>query len=237
MNLKNIIITLLLISSGIFYYNLTEPASAELININVARVIDGDTIEDSTGQKYRLKGINTPEKSKDYYEEAKQYLKERLENKSVKIENHGRDKYGRILAHIFKNNQNINEQILKEGLGTLYYYEKDKHFKELKNAEEKARENEKGLWKKSTNENCINLISLKETESPKRCTNNEQLILENSCHQEIQITFKDDATHIYEETLQPTSTFTKNFSCIFNNDGDTLYAWDSEGLLIFHRYP
>ena len=235
MLIKKIFLIFLIITSGIFYYDLTEPISEEKTKINIARVIDGDTFEDFSGQKYRLKGINTPEKSQEYYEEAKEFLKS-LENVSATIEDHGKDKYGRILAHVFKNNQHINEEILKEGLGTLYYYGKDKHYNNLEKSESFARKNQKGIWKKSSNEPCVNLIKLKEKESPKRCTNNEQLILENSCNQEIQITFKDDATHIYKETLKPTSTFTKNFSCIFNNDGDSLYVWDEEGLLIFYRY-
>lgn len=235
MLLKRIILISLIISSGILYYDLTEPKSQEKIKIRIIRIIDGDTFEDSFGQKYRLKGINTPEKSKDYYEEAKQFLKV-LENNSAEIENHGRDKYGRILAHIFKNNEHINEEILKNGLGTLYYYGKDKHFERLEKAEKHARENQKGIWKKSPNENCISLIKLKEKESPERCTNNEQLILENSCNKKIEITFKDDATHIYEEVLLPKSTFTKNFSCIFNDAGDSIYVRDRQGLLIFYRY-
>jgi micrococcal nuclease len=235
MQLKKLILIFLIISSGILYYDLTEPKSSEKTKINVTRVIDGDTFEDFSGQKYRLKGINTPEKSQDYYEEAKEFLKS-LENNSAIIENNGRDRYGRILAHVFKNNQHINEEILKKGLGTLYYYDKDKYYKNLEKAESSARKNQKGIWKKSPNENCLTLIKLKEKESPKRCTNNEQLILENSCNNKIEITFKDDATHIYKETLKSKSTFTKNFSCIFNNDGDSLYVWDEEGLLIFYRY-
>ena len=83
MNKKTIILTLLFITSGIFYYQLVS--TEERTTVFVARVIDGDTIELDSGQKLRLKGINTPEKSIIGYTEAKDFLKELSENKSLKL--------------------------------------------------------------------------------------------------------------------------------------------------------
>jgi len=228
MNPKPIIIAILFITSGIFYYQITD-ATPTLETYQVSRIIDGDTLDLTTDQRVRLKGINTPESSMPYYQEAKQLLQSLVQNKSIEIESYGTDKYGRILAHLFLNDKNINKEILQQGLATLYYYEPDQHYEELKQAEEFARLNQKGLWKKSPNTNCIELINLK-TDEP------ELLILENKCNKEINITFKDDATHIYKETLKPNSILTKEFSHIWNTDGDSIYIRDSEGLLIFYRY-
>ena len=237
MKLKPIILITLFTISAIFYYNITD-STVQRQTFQVTRIIDGDTLEIETGHKLRLKGINTPEKNMPFHNKAKQFLENTLApfdaegypiGESIQIESHGADKYERILAHIFLNNQHINEQILKQGLATLYYYDPDSHYKKLKQAEEFARLNQKGLWKKSPNANCIQLIELK-TDDP------EKLTLQNNCNKILNITYKDDATHIYQTTIQPNSQHTQNFSHIWNTDGDSLYISDKQGLLIFHRY-
>ena len=228
MRIQPIIIAILIITTGVFYYNITDETS-EIETHLVSRIIDGDTLELDNGQKIRLLGINAPESSMSFSEEATEFLKNAIQNKSVKIESYGTDKYGRTLAYIFINDKNINKEILEKGLGTLYYYEHDKHYEELKRAEEFARINKKGLWKKSPNENCIELIELKVDEP-------EKLIIENKCNKKIDIVFKDDATHIYHETLEANSIFTKTFSHIWNTDGDSIYIRDSDGLILFYRY-
>jgi len=224
---KPIIIIILFITSGIFYYNITDATSTETFQIS--QVVDGDTARLTNGVTLRLIGINTPEKNMPYFQEAKDLLTILIQNKSVQIQSFGTGKYGRTLAFIFLNEKNINTQILKQGLATLYCYEDDPCLDELKQAEEFARLNQKALWKKSPNANCIKLIELK-TDEP------EKLILQNTCDKQLNITFKDDATHIYHETLEPKSTFTKQFSHIWNNAGDSLYLSDNKGLLLFHRY-
>ncbi len=47
----------------------------------VTSIIDGDTIELSTGERVRLICIDTPEINEDGYEEAKNYLTEQILNK------------------------------------------------------------------------------------------------------------------------------------------------------------
>jgi len=223
-----LIFLILFAISGIFYYQITD-ATPGLETFQVDRVIDGDTLELSTGERVRLKGINTPESKMPYYQEAKIFLQSIAQNKSVQLEDHGTDKYGRTLAYIFLNKENINAQILKQGLATLYYYEHDDHYEELREAEELARINKKGLWKESPNANCIEILEFK-TDEP------ELLILENKCNKELDITFKDDANHIYHEALKSNSKLTKEFSHIWNTDGDSIYIHDSQGLLTFYRY-
>ena len=228
MRTKSIILIVFFVISGILYYNLTDEVSTTEA-FHVSRIIDGDTVDLITGERVRLKGINTPESTMQFYQEAKDFLEKLIQNKSVEIESHGTGKYGRTLAYIFYNDKNINKEILQQGFATLYYYEHDSHYEELKQAEEFARLNQKGLWKKSPNENCVKLIELKIDEP-------EKLILQNVCNKKLSIVFKDDATHIYKEILQPNSIFTKEFSHIWNTDGDSIYIRDTEGLLIFYRY-
>lgn len=226
--IKHIIIIILFLTSTILYYNLTEP-STTLQTAQVTRIVDGDTLKTDDGQTLRLLGINTPEKNQPYYQEAKQFLVTLIQNKTIRIESHGTGKYSRTLSYIFLNNQNINTQLLNNGLATLYYYDKDSHYDELKRAEEFARLNQLGIWKKSPNSNCIKITEFKTNEP-------ESLALKNSCNYKINLTYKDDARHIYQAILEPNSQYTKTFSHIWNTDGDSIYIYDNKGLLIFYRY-
>lgn len=229
MQIRPIILLILFILSGIFYYQITGDVVAETSGEIVVRVIDGDTFELENGQKVRMKGINTPEKSEWLDVEATEFVRELVENKSVMLESYGFDKYGRILAYVFIDGENLNEKILKNGLGTLYYYEEDSHYGELKRAEEFARLNEIGLWKESSNSNCLEIVEFK-TDEP------EKLVLGNDCGYDLEIMYKDDATHIYEAVLGSNSIYIEEFSHIWNTDGDSIYVYDSEGLLRFYRY-
>jgi len=226
-----IIILFLLIDLAYFYPKLTGKATYERIMINVTRAIDGDTLE-TNDFKVRLLGVNTPEKSQRYYEEAKNYLKE-LEGKEVELEKHGEDKYGRELGYILSDKILINRKILEKGLGSLYYYEKDAYFSDMKKAEESARKKEKGIWKKSTNYGCVELVDLKYFDE-EGAKNQEQIILKNNC-QKIRAVLKDDATHIYNIDLEK-GLFVKNFTKIWNDNGDSIYLSDENGLLLFYRY-
>lgn len=213
-----------------FYPRLTG-RSIEMITVNITRVIDGDTFESNIG-KVRLLGINTPEKKQTYYSEAKDFLLD-YEGKEVELEEKGKDKYGRNLAYVYFNDKLINEEILKSGLANLYYYEKDENYEKLKKAEKEARSSQLGIWKRSKNYGCVELVELKYKED-ERCKNQEQLILENNCNL-IKAVLKDDANHIYDLDIEK-EVFSMNFSCIWNDAGDSLYVRDESGLLLFWRY-
>jgi micrococcal nuclease len=228
MNIKPIIILVLILVSGALYHNLTE-IKIPTETFQITKVIDGDTLETSTDQRLRLKGINTPEKSQLLADEATTLLQILAANQTITIENHGTDKYGRILAHAFTETQHINEAILQAGLAHLYYYEPDAHYDTLAQAEQFAQLNQKGIWKKSPNAHCITVLKF-QTHEP------EILELQNSCNRPLNITIKDEATHIYKETIKPNKKINKKFSHIWNDDGDTLFISDDDGLILFRRY-
>lgn len=231
MDKKTILIICLIIISGIIYYNYTPPNTLQ--KVSVERVIDGDTIELENNIKIRLKGINVPERGMPGYKIATNFLENNLQNKQIYLENTGIDRYGRYLGYLFTNNQNINQKILENGLGHLYYYEKDQHYSKLKQAEQKARNSKIGIWKTSPLSNCLKLIKLDYYD---KGDDHETLILQNNCNKEINIVIKDDATHTYKETI-PQGTYTKTFQNIFNDNGDTLYIWDENGqMILYHRY-
>lgn len=226
-------IIIIFIDLAYFYPKLTGKGVYEIDAVNITRVIDGDTLNSDIG-KIRLLGINTPEKNQPYYEQAKEFLQQ-YEGKQVQIErtNEDKDKYGRFLRYVFYNEEFINKEILKEGLANFYSYSEDKYTSDLRKAEKEARNNEKGIWKKSTNSECITLIKLKYTEE-KRCNNEEQLILNNECNS-LTLTLKDNANHIYNLNIE-NGIFIQNFSCIFNDEGDSIFIRDSQGLVLYYNY-
>lgn len=232
MNKKTLIILLLILFlANIYYILLNENIFLE--SFYVKRVIDADTIVLENDIKVRLKGINAPEKGMIYYEESVNFLKDLIENKSVKIKHYGQDKYNRYLGYVFLGNENINEILLMNGYAHLYYYEVDKYYNSLKNSEGFARQNNLGIWKKSKYHNCFNLIELDYNDSAE--DKNETLIIYNDCNKILNITFKDDATHVYSREIKQ-GYYIESFIKIFNNDKDSLYVWDKNGLLEFYRY-
>jgi hypothetical protein len=166
-------------------------------------------------------------------EEALDFLRQ-YEGKIIEIEDRGKDKYNRTLGYIYYQDKLINSEILKLGLATLYVYDKDENYNELERAEEQARANNVGLWTRSKSYGCIKLIKLQYNEGETRCTNNEQLILNNLCSS-LQVILKDDANHIEKINLT-IGVYIQNFSCVWNDEGDSLYLRDEQGLLLFYRY-
>lgn len=83
----------------------------------ILRVIDGDTIEISGGDRIRLLGIDAPEKGESFYDEAAKRLRELTGGGAVTFEFcDERDVYGRLLATIRVNTSNINSILLQEGM-------------------------------------------------------------------------------------------------------------------------
>jgi len=157
-----------------------------------------------------------------------------LEDEIIRVEILDTDKYGRSLGYIFYKVKLWNEELLKNGLAHFYSYSDDKYTNRLKKAEASAMKNEIGLWKKSSSYGCVSIVELKYTEDGKRCTNKERLTLQNFC-EPMEIYLKDDATH--DELIDiPHGRYEMNFSCIFNDDGDSLFIWKNDGLLAFERY-
>lgn len=100
----------------------------------VVSVYDGDTItvDISLGlgiykkdETIRLKGIDTPEvrgSEKEAGIKARDYLRERILNKEVIIKTYkdSKGKYGRYLAEIFIDGENINKELVDKGYAKSY---------------------------------------------------------------------------------------------------------------------
>ena len=103
----------------------------------VIDVYDGDTITVAATLgncpnaivykwKIRLMGIDSPEvRTKNLMEkeagyESRNYLKYKIDQKMVQVDIKGYDKYGRILADILQDGENMNEDMVKKGHARAY---------------------------------------------------------------------------------------------------------------------
>lgn len=95
-----------------------------IIDAHVLRVIDGDTIECSIEKiKIRLDFINAPETRGTEKADGlitKEWLKERLEGKTVQLDIKTQDMYHRFLSVVYQDDVNINGLMLSEKLVEIY---------------------------------------------------------------------------------------------------------------------
>lgn len=103
--------------------------------VTVKRVVDGDTFYGESvvfdygdfsvtikEPKFRLIGIDTPERNEYGYSQATSFTKDELDGKEVLVKSHGKDVFGRYLVDVFVDGQeeSLNDELLDEGLAEIY---------------------------------------------------------------------------------------------------------------------
>ncbi len=207
----------------------------------VTRIVDGDTIHvdiNGTDETIRLLGINTPEKNKPYYQEAKGFLEKKIENRSIELlrDIEDKDRYDRKLRYVFYENKLINVEIVQEGFATTFMLDELKYKEKLRSAEKYAKNNWVGLWKKSQDEcaKCIILVELDPIE--------DYFVVKNNCNKICNLSgwiIKDDANHFtYLDKLE--SGEEKEYKSkqeIWNDNHDRFFMRDKKGdLVVFYEY-
>lgn len=155
--------------SGLKLFPLSSHASAKNEFLHVARVVDGDTLKLSNGERIRLIGVDTPElhySSKllrdakrthkdirviqELGSEAKNFTSNLCLGKKVRLEFdvEKRDRYGRLLAYVYlEDGTFVNAKILEEGYGkTMTIPPNVKYAEYFLKLQEKARAGNKGSW-------------------------------------------------------------------------------------------
>lgn len=115
----------------------------------VVRCIDGDTVELADGRRLRLVGINTPEKDRPLYGDAKALLKQLVEGRDVTIEwdKDRVDQYKRNLGYLHLDDLFVNGEIVRQGLAYCYTWEPNTaHHDEFITFQRQARSAKTGLW-------------------------------------------------------------------------------------------
>ena len=118
--------------------------------VKVVGISDGDTFRgltnDNTEIRYRVYGIDAPEKKQAYGEKSKQYLSSLIYGKTVGIKvKQERDIYGRPVVIVFTpDGKDISAEMLKAGMAWHYFkYDNTSEYKDL---EQEARRAKIGLW-------------------------------------------------------------------------------------------
>ena len=120
------------------------------VKSNKAKVVDGDTIH-LNGEKIRFSGIDTPEikqvckKNNEVVKcgiWAKELLIKKIGNNKVKCVKEGVDRYNRILAECFLNNQSLSKYLVREGYAFAYR----KYSLKFIEDENYAKKNKNGMW-------------------------------------------------------------------------------------------
>lgn len=151
MYFRKFCINLLLVFGLISCNSEVKNNLSSVISGKVIAVKDGDTIEILYAGKplrIRLSHIDCPEikKGQPYGKAAKQKTSDLCFGQEVKVLNEGVvDRYGRLIGVIINAyNQNVNKEVVREGLAWHYkQYSTDSSYALLEN---KARENKLGLW-------------------------------------------------------------------------------------------
>ena len=122
---------------------------------NVAKVVDGDTITMSNGEKVRLLQIDTPElASKECYGNEARIALVKLLNQSGKVNLTADsrldkiDRYGRSLRYVFIGKTNLNLKLVEIGAAAPYFYRSEKgvYAAQILKAAQTAQKLGLGLW-------------------------------------------------------------------------------------------
>lgn len=129
------------------------PAAPQLRE--VARVIDGDTLELAGGRRVRLVQIDTPEvgTGECYSRAAASALRDLVpEGSAVRLEADPAldkiDRYGRVLRYVFRGAVNVNLELVRRGAASVWFYDGDRgrYADELLKAAERASKARRGAW-------------------------------------------------------------------------------------------
>ena len=120
-------------------------------NGRVIRVADGDTVtvlRDHGDRKeqvrVRLSSIDAPERRQAYGNVSRQYLAQLVFDRQVRIEEHGTDRYGRVIGVVHVDQHNANQEMVRAGLAWAYrQYLNDSSMLRLETG---ARRAGRGLW-------------------------------------------------------------------------------------------
>jgi micrococcal nuclease len=225
-------------------------------NFVVKEVVDGDTIVLSDDRRVRLIGINTPEQGMYFFDEAREVLEAMVLGKEVILEKDISevDRYGRLLRYVYMESLFVNLEMIEKGFANAYTCPPDvRYTEEFLKAEQEARSSNLGLWQKSKAGMVKIDLNYDAEGNDNLNLNDEYAAIRNIGTGSVNLygwTVKDSATNIYKfesYIFQPVSTiylftgsgedgegkfYWESPKPVWNNDHDTLYLRDKDGLLI-----
>jgi endonuclease YncB( thermonuclease family) len=126
--------------------------AADLELYNVIGIKDGDTIvvmgRNDESFTVRMLYIDAPEKKQAFGVASKSSLSDKIFDKNVVLEGNKKDRYGRRLSVVKLNGKNINLEQVEEGLA--WHYERFSQDQQYSEAQERAKNVRRGLWRDKT---------------------------------------------------------------------------------------
>lgn len=135
------------------------PQRADLAQVAVRQVVDGDTVRLVDGRSIRLIGINAPElgrkgkSDEPFAVQSKRRLQALVDASDGRVGllygKQRKDRYGRTLAHLYdRQGRNLEAQLLSEGLGFMVAVAPNAALASCQaQAERQARRQRLGLWR------------------------------------------------------------------------------------------
>jgi endonuclease YncB( thermonuclease family) len=133
---------------AVFILAIAYPVAAEQITGRVVAIQDGDTLTvlvDRRQVKVRLVEIDAPEKAQAFGNRSKQSLSDLCFNKTTKLDDKGKDRYGRTLARVYCDGVDANAEQVRRGMAWVFdrYARRDSPLYAVQNEARAAR---RGLW-------------------------------------------------------------------------------------------
>ena len=119
-------------------------------SVRVVGVSDGDTFTGLTGDneeiRFRIHGIDAPERAQPFSQKSRQYLSDLISNKTVGIiVETERDRYGRPVVWVYTpDGKDVSAEMIKAGLA--WHYKDFSDDLEYALLEIEARKSKVGLW-------------------------------------------------------------------------------------------
>lgn len=116
-------------------------------NGKVIKVADGDTVTVLKGKqqmRVRLASIDAPEKNQPYGTRSRQHLSDLVFGKTLRVEEQGRDRYGRTIGVLHLQGADINRAMVSAGMAWAYTDYLNDRLMPL--YELRARMARRGLW-------------------------------------------------------------------------------------------
>ena len=115
---------------GAFGIGHAGASPAEPIAATVARVVDGDTLVMTNGERIRITGIDTPESYECGYHEATDRLAQLVGGPGGQVElfasaTNDHDRYGRLIRSISANGVDVGGVLVSEGMAIARYDSRD----------------------------------------------------------------------------------------------------------------
>ena len=117
--------------------------------VKVIGITDGDTFkgltEDKKEIKFRIYGIDAPEKKQAFGTKSKEYLSNLIFGKIVGVKVQSKDLYGRSIAWVYTpDGKDVSAEMLKAGMA--WHYKKYDDSELYETLENEAKSKHTGLW-------------------------------------------------------------------------------------------